>query len=177
MSDTHKNENALPPTDEEELIASKAHRAMAIDANNSTWELLDGKTSRDEFGPAEVDEVLARAYAAAYHWARAFDSGPANLARAAWLVSRTNAVLGNGDLALHHADRCGQIVAEAGLDDFDLGYSHESRARALACLGRLDEAAAEWDLAKATPVADPEDREIYEADLVVGPWFGFTPPT
>ena len=29
----------------------------------------------------------------------------------------------------------------------------------------------------ATPVADPEDREIYEADLVLEPWFGFTPPT
>ncbi len=121
--------------------------------------------------------MLARAYAAAYHWARAFDSGPANAARAAWLLSRTHAVLGLGELSLHHADQCGRIVAAGGLDDFDLGYSHECRARALACLGRLEDAAAEWDLARATPVADLEDREIYEADLVAAPWFGFTPPT
>ncbi len=163
-----------PPTDEEELIAAKAHRAMAIDANNATWDLLDGRTSAADFTPDEVDELLGRAYAAAYHWARAFETGPANAARAAWLLSRTNVVLGNGELALHHADQCGRIVATAGLSDFDLGYSHESRARALACLGRLDEAATELELAGATPVADPEDREIYEADLAAAPWFGLT---
>ena len=31
---------------------------------------------------------------------------PANAARAAWLLSRTHAVLGLGELALHHADQC-----------------------------------------------------------------------
>ena len=167
----------IPATAEEALIAAKAHRAMAIDANNATWELLDGRTSRDEFTADDLDELLARAYAAAYHWARAFDTGPANAARAAWLLSRAHAVLGFGELALHHADQCERIVEAGGLEDFDRGYSHECRARALACLGRLEEAAVEWDLARATAVADREDREIYEADLVAPPWFGFTPPT
>jgi hypothetical protein len=162
------------PTAEEELLASRAHRAMAIDANSATWELLDGKSSPQEFTPDEFDEVLARAYAAAYHWARAFESGPTNAARAAWLLSRTHAVLGHGELSLHHADRCARIVNAAGLGDFDLGYSHEARARALACLGRFDEASTERELAETTEVADPEDREIYEADLAAAPWFGLT---
>ena len=148
------------------------HRALAVAANNSTWELLADRTSPDDFTPDEVDDVLGRAYASTYHWARAADRTPANAARGAWLVSRVHAVLGNGELALHHADRCQAVVAEAQLDDFDLGYGHEARARALACLGRLDEARAERDLAVAVPIADDEDREIYEADLVAEPWFG-----
>ena len=148
------------------------HRALAVAANNATWELLADRTSPDQFRPEEVDDVLARAYASTYHWARAADRTPANAARGAWLVSRVHAVLGNGELALHHADRCQAIVAEAQLDDFDRGYGHEARARALACLGRLDEARVERELAVAVPIADDEDREIYEADLVVEPWFG-----
>ncbi|MET0663872.1 MAG: hypothetical protein ABWZ42_12135 [Ilumatobacteraceae bacterium] len=148
------------------------HRALAVAANNATWELLADRTSPDQFTPDEVDDVLARAYAATFHWARAADRTAANAARGAWLVSRVHAVLGNGELALHHADRCQAIVADAQLDDFDLGYGHEARARALASLGRLDEARAEHDLAVAVPIADDEDREIYEADLVAEPWFG-----
>jgi hypothetical protein len=64
------------------------------------------------------------------------------------------------------------VVAGAGLQDFDLAYAHEARARALACLGRLDEAAAELAAAHAVPVADDEDRKIIEGDLAAGPWYG-----
>ncbi len=149
-----------------------AHRTMAVAANNATWELLGDRNSPADFTPEEIDDLLAHVYAAAYHWARAADSGPANAARAAWLLSRVNVVLGHGDLALHHADRCQAIVADAGLDDFDRGYGHEARARALACLGRIDEARAERALAVAEPIADDEDREIYEGDLAAEPWFG-----
>jgi hypothetical protein len=58
------------------------------------------------------------------------------------------------------------------LADFDLGYAHEARARALACLGRLDEAAQEFAAARAVEVADDDDREIFEGDLAAEPWFG-----
>ena len=81
-------------------------------------------------------------------------------------------MLGHGDAALHHADRTAAIVAAAGLDDFDLAYAHEARARALACLGRLDEAAGELAAARAVPIADDEDRAIVDGDLAAGPWFG-----
>ena len=62
--------------------------------------------------------------------------------------------------------------ADAKLGDFDLAYAHEARARALACLGRRDEAVAERALAAAVPIADDEDREIVVADLAAEPWFG-----
>jgi len=151
-------------------IDAAAHRRLAIEANNSAWELLDGRVHT----PEETDELLGRAYAAAYHWQRAADRRPENSARASWLLSRCHVVLGHGELALHHADRCTQVVAEAGLQDFDLAYAHEARARALACLGRRDEAERELTAAWAVEVAEAEDREVVEADLGAEPWFGLT---
>jgi uncharacterized protein YndB with AHSA1/START domain len=146
------------------------HRALAVKANNSAWELLD----RADRTADEVDDLLGRAYASTYHWRRAACRGPENQARGSWLVSHVHAVLGHGELALYHADRCAAVVEEAGLQDFDLAYVHEARARALACLGRFDEAATELAAAHAVPVADDEDRKILEGDLAAGPWYGLT---
>jgi len=144
------------------------HRRLAVEANSSTWELL----GREERSGEEDDDVLARAYAAAYHWQHAARAEPANAARAWWLVSRVHAVLGHGEMALHHAERCAAVVAAAGLADFDLAYAQEARARALACLSRVDEAAAEVVAASAVQIADDEDRSIFLADLAAGPWYG-----
>ena len=144
------------------------HRQMAIAANNETWELLE----RPERSADEVDDLLGRAYAAAYHWRRAARRGPEHVARASWLLSRVHAVLGHGDLALHHADQCAAEVAAGGLGDFDLAYAHESRARALACIGRGAEAAGELAAARAVTIADDEDRAIVESDLAAAPWYG-----
>jgi uncharacterized protein YndB with AHSA1/START domain len=149
-------------------------RQMAIAANNGTWEYLGRPAA--ERTPADDEAMTQSAYAAAYHWARATRRGPENEARAEWLLSRVWAVRGNGALALHHAGRCATVTAEAGLTDFDLAYAHEARARALACLGRLDEATAEFESAAAVPIADPEDREIVHADLYTEPWFGLQLP-
>jgi hypothetical protein len=143
------------------------HRAQAIAANNSVWELLDAASP-------DVTELLSRAYAASYHWARAANRTAENSARASWLLSRCHVVLGHGDLALHHAEECAAAVADAGLRDFDLGYAHEARARALAALGRDDEARAELDAARSVEVVDAEDRQIFESDLASPPWFGLT---
>jgi uncharacterized protein YndB with AHSA1/START domain len=146
------------------------HRAMAVEANTAAWEIL----GRDGLTPDEIDDLLGRVYASTYHWRRAARRGPEHQARGSWLVSRAHAVLGHGELALYHADRCTEVVADAGLKDFDLAYAHEARARALACLGRLDEARAELDAAHAVPIADDEDRTILIGDLTAGPWFGLT---
>ena len=151
-------------------VSADLHRELAVDANNGTWDWLgkpDGeRTAQDE------ERMTESAYAAAYHWARAAGAGPANEARAQWLISRVWAVRGNGGLALRHADAVLAVCGAAGLEDFDLAYGHEARARALACLGRRDEAVAERDAAAAVPIAEAEDREIVEADLAAAPWFG-----
>ncbi len=148
-------------------LDGQLHREQAITANNSVWELLDmaERTAHDD------EDMVRRAYAAAYHWARAVRRGPENEARASWLLSRVHAVLGRGDVALHHAQRCAAACATGGLGDFDLAYAHEATARALACLGRLDEAATALVAARGIPIVDAEDRAVVEGDLVAEPWF------
>lgn len=146
------------------------HRAQAITANNSVWVLLDGR----EHTADEADDLLQRAYAAAYHWRRASGATTINQARASWLVSRAHVVLGHGEVALHHADRCVAFTTHAAQDaaDFDHGYAFEGRARALACLGRLDEAGEAYRRAANVDIADEQDRSIYEGDMHGEPWFG-----
>ncbi len=109
-----------------------------------------------------------------YHWQRAADATPVNAARAAWLVSRAHVVLGRATWrSTMRSDRPSTSRAAGDLAaDFDHAYAHEATARALACLGRLDEARAELALANAVEIADPEDRSIIEADIKSEPWFG-----
>lgn len=153
-------------------VEGQWHRSQGITANNSVWELLDGRA----LTPEEGDELLVRAYASSYHWARAARRGPVNAARAAYMIAKAHTVLGQADMALHWVDRYDSLLAAAGDDaaDFDHAYGHEARARALACAGRLDDAAAERALAAASPIADDEDRKIVETDIETGPWFGLT---
>jgi len=138
------------------------HRAQAIECNNSTWEMIEAERT-----PANDEEMLRRAYASAYHWARAVRRGPANEARAAWLLAKVQLLAGQPALSLRYADQCLLICQQNGLADFDLAYAHEARARALKSLGDDIGAGHSWDLAKSVPIADAEDQAILEADLAV----------
>jgi uncharacterized protein YndB with AHSA1/START domain len=151
-------------------VEGQWHRTQAVDANNSIWELLDGRALTAD----ESDELLQRAYTAAYHWKRAVRSGPINMARAAYMIAKAHIVLGQADMALRWVDRYATQLAEAGdgAADFDHAYLHEIRARASALAGRVDEARPELAAAHAHPIADDEDRKIVESDLAAGPWFG-----
>jgi uncharacterized protein YndB with AHSA1/START domain len=159
----------LPPMEVESQRASDPeaewHRFQAVEANNSTWDLI-GLAERDEDGD---EDMLRRAYAAAYHWDRAAGRTPGNAARAEWLLSKVQLLAGRPETALRHAGRCRTICEEHGLGDFDLAYAHEATARALKALGRDVEAADEWAAAKAVPIADEHDREHVEEDLAAGP--------
>ena len=170
---------ALPAVDRADLadpteVEGNWHRAQAITANNSTWELLDGR----ELDGDAIDDLLQRAYAAAYHWRRAVGGTVINEARASWLLARAHATVGHGEVALHHAERCAahteQAVQEAA--DFDHAYVFEARARALASLGRLGEAGEAYRRAAAVRIADPQDRAIFDSDLAAEPWFGLERP-
>ena len=141
------------------------HRSQGIECNNSVWELID----KAERTPADDEEMLRRAYGSAYHWQRAKGRGPENEARALWMLSKVHLLAGLPERALHYGEACVAQCAEHGLADFDLAYALECRARALRAVGREAEALAEWERAKAVPIADPEDLAILEADLAVGP--------
>lgn len=146
------------------------HRKLAVDANNSTWEIL--ARPADEISEDDAEEMTRRAYAAAYHWQRAEGATPANEARASWLLSRVWVTQRNGELALRHARRCLAVCESAGLVDFDLAYAHEALARSYACLGDMGHALHHHVTSGEVPIGDPEDRTLVEADLATEPWFG-----
>ncbi len=153
-------------------VDAKTHRSLAVEANNSTWEILGIPT--EERTAEQVEEMTRRAYAAAYHWIRAEGFSPANEARASWLLSRVWVVQGQGELALHHAQRCLTVCDVNDLHDFDRAYAHEALARAHALLGQHDDAARNVAIARDVPIADAEDKSLVDADIASEPWFGFT---
>ncbi len=139
------------------------HRAQAVECNNGIWELIGEPAS-----PERDEELLRRAYASTYHWARATGRGPENDARGAYMVAKVHLLVGQPERSLHYADECMRLCTQHGLVDFDLAYAHESRARALKALGRIDEATTAWQAALDTKIADDEDRAIVEADMADG---------
>ena len=157
----------LPRVDTDHLAADDAedaegswHRMQAVQSNNSAWDLLDHERT-----PAEDEDLLRRAYAAAYHWDRAAGRTPENEARADWLLAKAQLQVGRPEISLHHAERCLATCERHQLVDFDLAYAHEARWRALRALGRQSEADLARSSARAVPIADPENRAAVESDL------------
>jgi hypothetical protein len=146
------------------------HQAFARSLNGLVWRLLarTGRTAADDA------RMVDAAHAAQYHWREA--GGPP-ATRGEWLVSHVYAVLGRPEPALHHARRCLELAGtEAGVADFDHAYAAEAMARALACAGDLDRAAAWHSRATAAgaTITDDEDRKLFTEDLATGPWSGLS---
>jgi len=149
-------------------LDADAQRQLGVDLYNSTWTLIE-KADRT---PAETDELIHRAHASRWHWARVGES--VNLARGEWLCSRMYATLGRGEPALWHARRCVEIneglPAEAR-ESWDLPAAYEAMARASLAAG--DPASGALWKAKAMTaledIADADDRMPIEQDLATLP--------
>ena len=57
-------------------------------------------------------------------------TGPTNLERGEWQISRMYTVLKMPDQALHHAKRCLDICKENDIADWDIAFAYEAMARA-----------------------------------------------
>jgi DNA-binding transcriptional MerR regulator len=149
-------------------LGAATQRQLGVDLYNSTWVLLE-KADRT---PAETDEMIHRAHASRWHWARVGEA--VNLARGEWLCSRVYATLGRGEPALWHARRCVEInealPAEAR-ESWDLPAAYEAMARASVVAG--DSASGALWKAKATTaladISDTDDRMPIEQDLATLP--------
>lgn len=143
------------------------HRAIAVALFNHVWTLIE----RPDRTPAEDDEMIHAVHASRFHWSRAADSDPVNLARGEWQCSRVYAVLGRAEPAMWHAHRCLAIVEDNEIADFDLAAAYEALARASAVAEDPDGVAA-WK-AKAVRALDgiaaADDREPIEQDLATLP--------
>lgn len=143
-------------------------RQLGVDLYNSTWVLLE-KADRT---PAETDEMIHRAHASRWHWARV--GADVNLARGEWLCSRVYATLGRGEPALWHARRCVEInesLPAESRESWDLPAAYEAMARASLVAGDSASGAV-WKAKAITAlddIADPDDRMPIEQDLATLP--------
>ena len=138
------------------------HRQLGVDLFNHTWTLLD----RADRTPDEDDEMLNAAHASRWHWSRA-SAEAKHQARGEWQLARVYAVLGRGEPAVYHAERCLAWCGRGEVEDWDVAFAHEALARAHRLAGNV--AAAERHRQRARElgdaIADPEDREHFDRDF------------
>ncbi|MBM3687367.1 MAG: hypothetical protein FJW85_10255 [Actinobacteria bacterium] len=135
-------------------------RQAAIDLFHRTWRYLD----LTERAPAHDAAMVASAEASLALWRRA--GAPTQWAIGEWQCSRVQAVLGHGETALLHAERCRDIAEADRVDDFVPASAHEALARAYAVLGDFDSARDERNIAYRMALElDDEDRDVIEHDL------------
>jgi tetratricopeptide (TPR) repeat protein len=147
-----------------------AHAHFAKRFNERTWELLE-KVDRSSMEEVEMEYA---AVSSLYHWSQI--GTPLKVQRGEWLLARVYSVLGYGEIALRHASRCHELTLEHPdlMQDFDLAYSYEGMARALALVGRKEEARFHHRRAieSGAAIHDEEDRSIFMGDFNSGDWFG-----
>ena len=136
-------------TEENEFDELGAHKKFAVNLFNKTWDLM-GKTERTR---EEDDEMIHSAHASRYHWGEVVvagtpNTGPTNLERGEWQISRMYTVLRMPDQALHHAMRCLDICKENDIADWDIAFAYEAVARAHTVGGNRTEMEKYLQLAK-----------------------------
>jgi hypothetical protein len=137
------------------------HRQIAVDLFNHVWTLME--TPRR--ATAQDDEMLHAAHASRYHWGVV--GQPVNLERGEWQCSRVYSILGRGEPAIHHGQRCLEICQAEGIGDFDLAFAYEALARAQMVAGDSDAAARYLSQAAQAgdDIADQDDRRHFEDEL------------
>ena len=160
----------LRSDDKEFFTEAEAHRHFAIKLNRMTWDLLE-KADRTQ---AEDELMLYSAIASCRHW---LDAGTAvHHQRGEWLIARVYSVLGLGEGAVRHAQRCLKLTEEhaEAMADFDWAYAYEALARAHAITGSGREAQRFIRLAEnaGDNISDKESKTIFMADLSSGEWVG-----
>jgi hypothetical protein len=157
---------------------SDLDRTLGVQLNNEVWDTLDAGVITPDSPVEDRERLLYAAYASTHHWLR---SGTvANHARGEHLIARAALQTGFLEAGLRHAIRCRELVEAnpEAMKDWDRGFALEVHARALAAAGDLEVARSVLDEARTAmaAVADPDDRNVLEAQLGIGPWFGLGEP-
>jgi hypothetical protein len=137
------------------------HRQLGVDLFNHTWTLLE----QAERTPDEDDAMLNASHASRWHWSQASEEAK-HQARGEWQLSRVYAVLGRGEPAIYHAERCLAWCGRGEVEDWVVAFAYEALARAHAMAGNVEEAGRYKALARehGDAIADPEDREHFDED-------------
>jgi hypothetical protein len=152
-------------SDDFKLTEQEWHRKQAVDLFNFTWTLIDkpDRTTDDD------NLMIHAAHASRYHWG--IVGTAVNFLRGDWQIAHVYPFLGQAQPALYHAQRCLDQCRANNIGDFDLAYAYEGAARA--CAGQTAKAQQYHQLAEqaGAAIAEEEDRQMFQKDLAVGPWF------
>ncbi|WP_051451542.1 hypothetical protein [Actinospica robiniae] len=150
--------------------AGRAHRRLAVELNNATWDLLDGGLS-ERSALAEQERALYGAYASTYHWLQV--GTVANHGRGEYLIATVGVTVGRLDVAAAHAARYAELVSSHAdaFADWDRAFLAELLARVAARSGAADaESLRSAAVRLASAVVGDEDRRNCLARLEAGPW-------
>jgi len=141
------------------VTSGSPERALGVELFNLTWELVESRE--------DDDRMLGAAHASRFHWGEAPECTDANRARGEWLLSRVYVLLGRGEPAVWHAQRCLAWCERGGLRDWDLAYAYEALARASALAGDAAAAASWRERARSAgdEIAEADDREHFAEDF------------
>jgi len=147
---------------------TEIHRELAVGLFNRTWDMMDRKNRT----PEENDLMIHMAHASRFHWGEVVaagtkGTGPVNIERGEWQISRVYSMLGMPEPALFHAGRCLEICKQNRIGDFDIAFAYEALARAYAVKGDRDEANKHLLLARSAgdAIAEEGDRKYFYSEL------------
>ena len=144
-------------TTKDQATDQALHRRFAIDLFNLVWDLLD----KEDRTPEENDRMVHAAHASRFHWGEI--GTPLEFERGEWQISRVYAILGRGEQALFHAQRCLDICEENDIGDWDIAFAYEALARAHAVAGNTSEADKFIQLGKEAgeKIKEKGDRDYF----------------
>ena len=150
------------------------HQSSAINLNQETWALLERKDRTD----SDNQRMITFAKDSLYHWQKSSNYKPVNHQRGEWLISHVYAVLNRGKEALFHAEICMDITMNESLNDFDLAYAYECKARAYAALDFPQKTNKCYSNAKeiGKTIKKNKDKKLFFSDLYSEPWYDIKKP-
>jgi tetratricopeptide (TPR) repeat protein len=154
---------------EEKFDEIGAHKYFAGGLFNRCWELIDKGAERTE---EEDEEMLLSAQASAYHWLKL----KGHVAEERWVqapaishdqISMVYAELGNGEMALTHAQKCLEWCEKNGIGDFVIAFAHLRFATAYDLLGDTEKRNEYIRKAheSSKEIAKDGDREYFLSEL------------
>ena len=137
------------------------HRKQAVQAFNSTWDLMDKSNRTDE----ETLKMIHLAHASRYHWGEI--GTELEFARGEWQISRVYAILNCPERTLFHAKASLNYCLIGSIQDFDLAFAYEALARSYYLLNDLDYYSKYYDLAISASILikDEDDKAYFLKEL------------
>ncbi|MHA1941699.1 MAG: hypothetical protein ACW99F_07285 [Candidatus Hodarchaeales archaeon] len=154
---------------EKKLTEIEWHRKMAAQLFNQTWDLIEKGDKRTS---VEDESMIHSAHASRYHWEVVVNSGkypktgPINLERGDWQISRVYSMLKRPIAAKYHAKQCLTICKENKIGDFDIAFAYEALARAASLEGdknyqELHKKAREY----GNQISKEDDKKYFFSEL------------